>query len=207
MVALSGVGEAAACRTAAQLLTACRPQVFLSIGFGGGLTPEVHPGAIIVGNSFWHYSPKSGGMREVAVPPAPHSCADLANRLVAAGVPALAGNIVTTPTIIAKARHLAAFQHLRYPVLDLETSAAAEVAASHQVAFLGVRAVTDAAEEEIPDFICRAVESGSTFSPSTVLRWLAARPTAIVHLALLWHRSRTAARQLSRTLKVLLAWL
>jgi nucleoside phosphorylase len=204
VAALSGVGESATRRVAAQLLTAGRPQVFLSVGFGGGLTAGVDPGAIIIGTSYWHYSPKTGTVREVAPPPAPQSGADLANRLAAAGLPALAGSIVTAPSILAKAQHVEAFQHLTYPVLDQETSAAAEVAASHRVAFLGVRAVTDAAGEEIPGFITQALDAHRTPGPRMALEWLARDPRRVVQLVHFWRRSTLAARNLARALEQLI---
>jgi adenosylhomocysteine nucleosidase len=207
IAAVTGMGAAAAQSTFLKVLTCYQPEIIISAGFGGALTPDLPRGALVLGASFWQYDANGRGLHQEAVPNSPGILREFQRRLGAAGLPVFLGNFITTSRIISKRQHGEQLRHLPYALVDLETSALAEEAAQHQLPFLGIRAVTDEAEEEIPDFICRAVESGSTFSPFTVLRWLATRPTAIVHLALLWHRSRTAARQLSRTLKVLLAWL
>jgi adenosylhomocysteine nucleosidase len=204
VAALAGVGEAAARRAAARLLTLGRPRVFLCIGFAGALTPEIQPGAIVLGGSYRHYSPKSGALRQVSPPPISRPCAELAGALADAGLPARCGSLVTAPAILAKDGHLETFQSLEYPVFDRETSAAAEVAAAHGVAFLGVRAVTDAAGEEIPGFIAEAMNAGHTPGFRLALSWLAHDPRRLVHLAHFWRRSRLAARHLAQALKVLL---
>ncbi len=204
LAAVSGVGEAAARRAAAQLLTIGRPRLLLSIGFGGGLTSGVQPGAVMVGSSYWHYSPKTGTVREVVSPLAPFAAADLENRLINAGLPALAGSLVTAPAILRKAEHLPAFQHLTHPVLDLETSAVAAVAAAHGVAFLGMRAVTDVSGEEIPHFMAEALNAHKTPGPGIALGWLAHDPRRVVQLIHFWRRGRLAARNLARAVEVLL---
>lgn len=204
VAALSGVGEAAARRAAAQLLAVSRPQVFLSLGFAGALTPEVQPGAVILGNAVWHYSPENGALQEVARLRAPQPAAGLAERLAAAGIPALCGNIVTSPVILAKERQSQAFRHLANPVLDQETGAAAEVAAAHGVAFLGMRGVTDAAGEEIPDFMVEALNARRTPGPGMALGWLVRDPRRVAQLIHFWRRSNRAARNLARALRALL---
>ncbi len=207
LVAISGVGEAATRHTGTQLLSVCRPRIFLSVGFGGAITPEVQPGTVIAGSAYWQYSPESGALREILPPLFSLRGADLANRLTAAGIPAFAGSIVTAPAILTKARHRAAFRHLQYPVLDQETATAAEVAAAQGVAFLGLRAVTDAAGEEIPGFVAEAMNVCKTPGPFTVFEWLARRPRRIVQIVHLWRRSNLAAHNLARALESLLLWI
>jgi adenosylhomocysteine nucleosidase len=207
IAAVTGMGAASAQRTFFQVLTCYRPETILSAGFGGALTPDLPRGALVLGASVWQYDANGRELHPGAAPGSPGMLREFQRRLEAAGLPVFLGNVITTSRIISKRQHGGLWRHLPYALVDLETAALAEAAAQRQLPFLGLRAVTDEAEEEIPDFICQAVESGSTFGPFTVLRWLATRPTAIVQLALLWQRSRTAARQLSRTLKVLLAWL
>lgn len=202
VVALSGIGEEACRRCSGQLLSACRPRVLVSVGFGGAVTPGVQPGTIIVGDSYWRYSPESGGLHEILPPLPPLRGKDLANRLAAAGNPALAGSIVTVPVILPKAQHRAAFRNLEHPVLDQETAAAAEVAAAHGVAFLGLRAVTDTSGEEIPGFIAAAANQGLMPGPGLALAWLARDPRRAAPLALFWKRSRLAANNLARAIKV-----
>ena len=207
VVGLSGVGEAAARRAAARLLTLGRPQVFLSAGFGGGLAPGVGPGAVVVGASYYHYSPKTEVLREISPPPTSPDAPNLAGRLAAAGVPALAGSIVTAPVILDKKRLSATFRNLIYPVLDQETGVAAEVAAAHGLPFVGLRAVTDAAGEEIPGFIAEAMSAHRTPGPGLALSWLARDPRRVRQLVHFWRRSTLAAGNLARAVEILLPFL
>lgn len=201
VVALSGVGEEACRRRSQQLLSVCRPGILASVGFGGAVTAEIEPGTIIVGSSYWRYIPESGTLREISVF-ATGIGAALVRRLVAIGIPALAGSMVTAPVILTKAEHQGAFRHLEHPVLDQETAAAAEVAAAHGVAFLGLRAVTDRAGEEIPGFIAAAANKGLTPGPGLALAWLARDPRRAAPLAHFWKRSRLAAHNLAQALKL-----
>jgi adenosylhomocysteine nucleosidase len=203
VVGLSGVGETATRRAAARLLTLGRPQVFMSVGFGGGLTPEVDPGALVLGASYYHYSPKTEVLREISLPVASPGAADLARRLTAAGAPAFPGSIVTASVILDKARLATSLQNLAYPVLDQETGAAAEVSAAHGLPFLGLRAVTDAAGEEIPGFIAEALSAHRTPGPGMALGWLARDPRRFWQLVHYWRRSNLAARNLARALALL----
>jgi adenosylhomocysteine nucleosidase len=207
VVGLSGVGGAATRRAAARLLNLGRPQVFLSVGFGGGLTPEVDPGAVVVGAAYYHYSPKTEVLREISSPLASTATPNLGQRLAMSGVPIFPGSIVTAPVILDKSQLLGTFQHLAYPVLDQETVAAAEVAAAHGLPFLGLRAVTDTAGEEIPKFMAEAMNAGRTPGPGMALGWLARDPRRIVHLVHFWRRSVLGARNLAKALALLISFL
>ena len=61
--------------------------------------------------------------------------------------------MVTTCHIIHKGKGGAALRRLEHPLLDLETSVLAGVAAVEGLPFVSLRAVTDAAGEEIPEFL------------------------------------------------------
>jgi adenosylhomocysteine nucleosidase len=90
------------------------------------------------------------------------------------------------------------------PVLDLESAAVADVARAAALPFLGLRAITDTASEELPDFL---VQTGSEPGPIRLrdaLGWLAADPRRLQDLLHLWRRSRLAAARLAAALMVLL---
>ena len=57
VVALSGMGEAAARRAGETLLGRCRPELLVSLGFGGALTPGLAAGDLVLGETFWRYNP------------------------------------------------------------------------------------------------------------------------------------------------------
>jgi adenosylhomocysteine nucleosidase len=204
VAALSGMGEDAAARAAAWVLERYQPQVFISLGFGGAVTPELGPGAVVLGESYWRYEPEAQALQELTVPPPPAWLEDLVKRLQTAGLPAFRGSVVTTRGIIHKASHASPLQHLVHPVLELETSATAAAAHSRNLPFLALRAVTDAAGEEIPAFLKPAVQEGKTPTVGAALAWLSADPRRLPLLFRLWRRSRLAAMTLAQALEVVM---
>lgn len=202
---LTGMGEDAARRAAAWVLERYQPQVVISLGFGGAVTPELPPRAMVLGESFWLYEPEAQALQELAVPPFPVWFEDLVERLQAAGLPVFRGSLVTTRGIIHKASHRVSLKHLAHPVLDLETGATAGVAFARNLPFLAFRVITDAAGEEIPNFLKNLAQEGQSPTVGATLAWLAANPRRLPLLFRLWHRSRLAALHLAQVLEVVLA--
>jgi len=204
VVALSGMGWAVAHPAGERLLDRCRPQILLSFGFGGALTPELAPGTIVFGDSFWHYLPETGVLERVPAPHPPRPLPDLVQHLEQAGLAACAGSLITTPYIINKKRQGEPLRSLTHPVLDLETSALAELAAARGLPFVSLRAITDGAGEEMPDFLLETWQPGRKMGPRTAFTWLAADPRRAKTLLHLRRRSRLAAQQLAQALNLLL---
>jgi nucleoside phosphorylase len=204
LMVLSGMGEAAARRAGERLVNDLRPEVLVSVGFGGALAQGLAAGDLVLGGTFWRYNPDTGELRAGAFPAPPRPLALLRSALTAAGLPAASGSLVTTSRIIHKACQGQALQGLPHPVLDLETGVLAELAAAQGLAFLSLRAITDAAGEEIPEFLRKAAEQERTVGVGAALRWLAADFRRLKDLLTLRRRSRGAAARLARALTVLL---
>jgi len=202
LAALSGMGAGAGRRAAEAVIAAWRPEVLVSLGFAGALTPEVPPGALVLGEAFWRYDPETTALEPAAAPAPPRPLPELLARLQEAGLPVLAGAVVTTPHILDKDRQGGPLKGLGHPVLDLETGVLAEVAAAAGLFFLSLRAVTDGAGEEIPGFL--RISEGVSPGPGTALRWLAGNPGRLAPLLKLWRRSRRAGRLLAAALLALL---
>jgi adenosylhomocysteine nucleosidase len=204
---VSGMGEDAAARAATWVIEHHQPQGLISLGFGGAVTPELSPGAVVLGESYWRYNPGTQTLEELPAPPLPAWSAALLERLHAAGLPVFRGSMITSRGIIHKAGHAARLHHLPHPVLDLETSATALAAQVRNLPFLALRAITDAAAEEIPDFLAKAAQEGKQPTVAAALAWLAADPRRLAVLLRLWGRSRLAARHLTQALEqVLEVW-
>jgi nucleoside phosphorylase len=205
VLGLSGMGALAAWEAARQLLERCRPANLISLGFGGALVPGLEPGAAVLGQSFWHFHPDRGELQEIPAPAPPRPLSELRDRLLRAGLPVSLGSFVTTPYLIHKRRQGGPISHLACPVLDLESAAAAALADKGGVPFLGLRVITDAAGEEIPDFLAAwAPGRGPGPRVRTALAWLAADPRRLPQLLRLGRRGRAAARRLAEALGVLL---
>ncbi len=203
VAALSGMGAAAARRAGENLVSRCRPKLLVSLGFGGALAPGLAVGDVVLGESFWGYNPDTGELQAGPSPSPPRPLPLLGGALKQAGVPAATGSLITTTRIIHKGRQGQPLDGLPNPVLDLETGALAEVAAAHHLAFLSLRAVTDAAGEEIPEFLRQAGDQEASVGVQAALRWLAADFRRLEDLVYLWRHSRRAARALDAALLVL----
>jgi adenosylhomocysteine nucleosidase len=203
VVALSGMGEAAARRAGEALLGRGRPELLVSLGFGGALTPGLAAGDLVLGETFWCYNPDTRELKAGPHPAPPRPLPRLCGALERAGLTACTGSMVTTSRIIHKGSQGKALAGLPRPVLDLETGVLAELAAARGLAFLSLRAITDTAEEEIPEFLRAAGDQGPTVGVGAALGWLAADFRRIAGLLGLWGRSRGAAHKLAQALLVL----
>jgi len=204
LLALSGMGAGAAREAAARLTAQFRPHLLISLGFGGAVTPELQPGDLVLGEFFYKFDPAVGVPEPVLVTPLPLPLAEMLQSLTAAGLPAFAGSLVNPPYFIHKASQAGPLRSLPYPVLDLESAAVAEVARGAGLPCFGLRAITDTAAEEIPDFLGSAGTILGTVGLLKALSWLAADPCCLKDLAHLWRRSRLAASRLGQALMALL---
>ena len=160
MAALSGMGQAAARRAGEILMGRSRPELLVSVGFGGALTPGLAAGDLVLGETFWRYNPDTRELQAGPQPVSPRPLPFLCGALQQAGLTAATGSLVTTSRIIHKGRQGEPLAGLPRPVLDLETAVLAEMAAARGLAFLSLRAITDAAAEEIPEFLQSAGDRG-----------------------------------------------
>lgn len=205
LLALSGLGQAAAREAAARLSAQFPPDLLVSLGFGGALNPGLCPGDLVMGESFSRYDPETRVFAPVTPAPAsPRPLPELVEVLAGVGIIVLLGNFITTPWIIHKGRQGEGLRGRSLPVLDLESAALAELARAEGLPFLGLRAITDTALEEIPDFLAPASQEPGPVGVLEALGWLAADPRRLKDLIHLWRRSRLAAARLAAALMVLL---
>lgn len=205
LLAVSGMGQKAALEAAARLISQFRPQLLVSLGFGGALSPDLHHGDLVLGAFFGRYDPVTQVLDPMTPAPAPpRPLPELLRSLTAAGLAAFAGNLITTPWIIHKGRDGGGLIGLPLPVLDLESAVLAELAVSAGLPFLSLRAITDTAAEEIPDFFAPAGREPGPVGVLDALGWLAADPRRLAELVHLWRRSRLAANRLAAALLSLL---
>ncbi len=208
LLALSGMGQAAAREAASGLLAQFRPDLLISLGFAGALSPELHPGDLVLGAWFGRYDPIVRLLAPVdPAPRLPRPLPELLQALTEAGLPAFSGSIITTPWIIHKGREGGGLTATPPLVLDLESAPLAELAGKEGIPFVGLRAVTDAASEEIPDFLAPAAAEPGPVGVLDALGWLAADPRRLKDLVHLFSRSRLAAARLTAGLPALLAFL
>lgn len=174
-VTATGDGEGAARRGLAALLERLPVRRLLLLGVGGGLSPELEEGALVVGRTV-----------RSAAGEAPPPDADWLGWAAGSGE-ALVGTVVTVERILrdpgAKAELWRRLATAGPATVDLESAHWAREAARRGVPYLAVRAVLDPAGEELPlDFeACRGADG--RVRTGRVLLAALARPGRLVALA------------------------
>jgi nucleoside phosphorylase len=173
------------------------------MGFGGALVPGLAAGDVVLGETFWHYDPDTRELVAIQAPPPPRPLRQILHALNQAGLNAVTGSLVTTSRIIDKGSEGKPLSSLSQPVLDMETSVLAEVSAPRALPFLSLRAITDTASQEIPEFLREVGDPEATVGPRKALKWLAGDWWRAKELVTLWRWSHCAARSLSKALAIL----
>ncbi|MGH9367210.1 MAG: hypothetical protein ACRD3M_06020 [Thermoanaerobaculia bacterium] len=179
VIARTGDGAQRAARGAAALCDARRPSALIGAGVAGALSRDLAIGEILV----------SRRIRD-ARGEAPASDARLLARAVASG--ATEATLVTADRPVTSASGRAELlRSLGQPTpsaVDMESAGWARAAAARGIPYIVVRAVSDGAEEELPEYLARCVgEDGSVRRAAALLHALA-RPATI--MTLLRMRSR-----------------
>ena len=182
-----GMGRDAG-RQVAGLLDSAPCRLLVSLGYAGALDPHLHPGELVVGNSYLHGA-------SAAVPGAPHTTRT-AMLLRESGLSVLEGAILTvdepllTPRAKRRAHHGSGAL-----VVDMEGRWIADVAASRGVPLIGIRAVLDEAYYPLPAFIATIIADGGRREWSHAIRAIA-HPSALRSFLPLALKSRRASRAL-----------
>ena len=180
---LSGVGRAAAAAAARQLVDGHRPRLLVSAGFAGGLDPDLRRGMAVRPDRVV----TDGAARPLVLAASPGETATGALTIV---------TVDAVAATVEMKRQLA--DHTGGRLVDMETYAVAEVAATADVPCAAVRVISDDAHETLPG------EVASLAAPQSPLRRLGAvvgavgrRPGAAVDFWRLWERSVVDSRTLA----------
>ena len=190
-----GVGRVAGERVA-ELLDAAPCSLLVSLGYAGALAPELHPGDLVVVNSYLYGS-------DAPVPADAHATR-AATLLRDAGQPVLEGPVLTVdaPLLSPQAKRRA-YNGSGALVVDMEGFWIADAAARRDVPLIGIRAVLDEACFPLPYFVATLVADGGR------REWIhAARamsdPSALRSLLPLALKSREASRSLRQAAAIIL---
>ncbi len=192
----SGMGFDNAAKAAETVIRETPPDLIISAGFCGGITPEVRIGDVVVAHTI--VITNESGVEEVPVEFSGIGQA-LVTNLTEKGKRAVEGTFVSTRAIMPKA-HLAGLLADRYrnPVVEMESGAIALAAAEHSIPLLAIRAVSDAADEELGfslDEFCDPELRCILFRK--VLLKILRKPAIIPQLIRLSRSSRKAAEELT----------
>lgn len=187
LLALSGIGRAAAAE-AAQALVDAGVSALMSFGMAGGLDPQLEPGNVVIPCELL----SSDGAR--------YAASQAWREQVAAAIRPLCavteGNLLTSSHAIeTPADKAAAFRATGAAAVDMESAAVAQIAAKHNLPFIAVRAIVDTAADTLPRAVVAASRAGSV-RIARLIGGLILAPREIVALIRLAQRYRIAMRTL-----------
>lgn len=183
----SGMGPANATDAASRLIADSSPSAILNFGFAGAITPELKVGDIVIADRLLFF----------------HEGLFSEQQWLTSGLPSFGPHLqraafITTSRITDK-RSLAG----RLPVgikqalVEMETAAAAKVAAAAGIPFMAIRAISDPADEELGFTLDEFCDKGLNLKIWRVLLTVAKKPWIIPQLIRLAGNSKTAGNNLS----------
>lgn len=184
---VAGVGVAAAAAGTALLVDGHRPGLVVTAGFAGALDPSLERGALVVVDRVL----RSGeGALELFIPPAPEGAR---------------ATLVTVDRPVAEPadkRTLAASTGAG--LVDMESHAVAATAVAHGIPCVGIRVVSDGADQRLPPEVAALARPQSPWRRlGAVVGGVGRRPGAVVDLWQLWERAVIDARRLGAALREL----
>ena len=180
LLAETGAGSRAAGAAAEEIFQRFRPARWIGAGFAGALSPELPFGCVAI---------------------AAASDPEMARRALACDPDARETAVVPSARIVrsaAEKAHLLAELGGALPaIVDMESAAWSSSAAARGIPGILVRVVSDAASEEIPDFVAESVLPGGGIDRGRVVRHALLHPSSIGKLLELRRRARTCGERLA----------
>lgn len=165
----TGVGRLRATEIVRVFFEHFEPRLFISSGFGGALTPDLDIGDIVLANEI--YELKTGlGDWETLVPSLNGQVRFQQGKLVTADEMVVCGR---DKTGLGEAH--------RAVIVDMETSAVAAKCRKHNVPMVGVRAISDRANEDLPPEINSFFDNGEV-RPGKIVSAILSHPPTVVGL-------------------------
>ena len=197
LVALSGMGGAAATQSARSLADA-GAQALVSWGMAGGLDPAFVPGTIFLASEV--ASPDGA-----TVVPTDQSWREKLGAAIgpAQPRPVLHGRLLTTPKAVgSQAEKAVLFRQTGAAAVDMESLAIAAVARERRLPFIAVRVIVDSAADTLPEAVTAAADSEGHLQVWRLMGALARTPSELPALMRLGRRYRAANRSLATVARV-----
>ncbi len=178
-----------------------RPEIILSVGFGGALYYRANIGDLVLASRYFFLT-REGAIEQpqLSVRNAQFQRAlwngAITTRLQQK-VRIREGSVLTIPNWTAKAKLKPCMpRDAAFPVCDRETIHLARLAHQNNLPFFGIRAVTDRADEDIPEALFEVVDETGTYRFSRALTVLLSRPGLIPDGIRLGRHAAIASRNL-----------
>lgn len=194
-----GIGTTAAARATQTLIAACRPSLLISAGYCGAVRPGPATGDLVLCSRL--LTADRERVQELVLSDSQPTAARLAAELQRFGLRAWQGSFITTRDITSKAAISARLpEDMAHPVLEMESAAVALAANGAGIPFIGLRAVSDDAAEELQFSLDEISTAEGQVAVARVLWLLLRRPTLLGQLLRLAAGSAKAGKNLGRGL-------
>ena len=201
-----GMGTVAATHAAQQLIHSDRPNLLVSAGFCGAIRPGAQVADLILCKKL--FTDNENGLHEVTLPGSELTTARLSAELQHRGLRTWQGSFITTGRIVTKSACAETLpDNLPTPVLEMESAAVAQVATAAGIPFLGLRAISDDAAEELGFSLDELTDHQLRISIPRVLLTCLKKPRIIPQLARLAGNSGRAGKNLGIALQQILPML
>jgi adenosylhomocysteine nucleosidase len=199
----SGMGLKNSAAATEALLREFRPDLLISAGFCGALAPELCVGDVAVSTGLCIVA--GGEVQQIPMEVAAAGRNFIA-RQSATGARVFASLFAGTQSIMAK-KELAPLlpPGAPCPVVEMESGAIAIVAVENDIPFLGIRTVSDPADEELGFSLEEFTDHNLRIRPHRVALTILRKPWIMPQLIRLARNSRIAADSLSQAIAQFLA--
>jgi adenosylhomocysteine nucleosidase len=191
----SGMGPRHAAAATELLISQAAPKAILNFGFAGAVLPGLRVGELVLSERVFLL--ESGELQEIAEWD-PSLYYLLLQRLNAALIPLRRGAFITAAAIMNKkevAEKVA--ERFSHPVLEMETAAVLQTAARAGVPAAALRAISDAAEEELGFSLEEFCDGDLNLSLPRILFSVARKPGIMPQLIRLSKNSKAAGANLA----------
>lgn len=183
----SGMGMVNASQ-AATAATSLNPAIIINAGFCGALSAGTAIGDVFLAEKLYHYS--AGSIQQWLTPDYPPG------KRIGTGLPM--GTFITTAEIVEKARVSALLPETTAPyLLEMESTAVAQVCHDHDINFLAIRSVSDTADQDPGRLLQMICTNRFTVSAAQIAGSLLKRPAILAEYVRLSRNAAIAGKALS----------
>jgi adenosylhomocysteine nucleosidase len=194
LLAVSGMGRAAAARSARALVDA-GATALASWGMAGGLDPALIPGTIFL--------PSEVISSDGASITTARQWRERLGSALSAQRPLVQGRLLTSAKAVGSlAEKATLFREKGAVAVDMESLAIAEVAQTRELPFIAVRVIVDSAGDALPQAVTAAADSEGHLQVWRLMGALARAPADLAPLIRLARRYRAANRSLAAVARV-----
>jgi adenosylhomocysteine nucleosidase len=197
----SGMGFDNAARAAGAIISEAVPDLLISAGFCGGIAAELRVGDVVVAKRMVVVS--ENGIEDLPVE-TPAAGLNFVVRQTAGEARVFGGTFAGTAVITSKAKLSGLLAGYPCPVVEMESTAIALIAAENRIPLIAIRSVSDPAHEELGFSLDEFCDSSLRIRPRRVLMTILRKPRIIPQLVRLAGNSRVAARSLTAALEKLM---